>query len=416
MKGALEGTRIMDLSRAGAGPYGAMLLSDMGAEVIKIEEVPPDDPPAAEPEEVQPTEHVTRFWGWNRNKRGICLDIKKESGWAVFRDLVKIGDVVLDDFRPGVLGRLRIDYDTIKHHNPRIISCSISGFGQNGPWRDQPAFDVMIQALGGSMSITGEPGRMPIRAGIPIGGQAAGIFSAFGVVCALLARERTGVGQRVDVSMLDSVLSLQNARVPQVFGAGMKFGPQPGRSGGGQVPYGQYKTKDGSWIAMAAGAVQFWERLCKIVGREDLITDPRFSTLAMRREHEEEVSAIFEEALLAKTAKEWEQLFFEAGLPAGMVNTIEQAFLHPQAKARNMLVSVDHPLGRKMKFAGNPVKMSATSDEEFGPAPGIGEHTVEVLSSSLGYPQDKIRKLREERAIWYPEKGVSYARDVSRFA
>ena len=189
--------------------------------------------------------------------------------------------MVYDNFRPGVLKRLGIDYDTLKQCNLKIISCSVSGFGGNGPWRDQPAFDLVIQALSGAMSITGEePGRMPIRWGVAIGDLAAGLFSVIGILCALRARDYSGVGQRVDISMLDSLLSLHTYRIPQTFGTGMKFGPQPRRSGAGQVPYGPYKTKDGGWFVIAAGAEQFWASLCKITNREELLKDPKFENLA----------------------------------------------------------------------------------------------------------------------------------------
>jgi len=408
LEGALSGIRILDFTRAVAGAFGAMLLGDMGAEVNKVENVPKVDPPIMDAEEIQLTEEITHFWGLNRSKRGICLDLKKPSAKEILYDLVKKSDVVYDNFRPSVLEKLGIDYDTLKQYNPRIISCSMSGYGENGPLKEQPSYDVVAQALSGLMSITGEPGRMPCQCGLAIGDISSGLFSVFGMVSALFARERTGVGQRVETSILDVLLAFQSYRVPQVFGAGMKFGPHPRRSGAGQVPYGAFKTRDGSWIALTAGPAWFWEGLCKVISREDLITDSRFDTLEKRREREDEVSQIIEKGILAKTAKEWEQLFFEAGVPAGKVNTIEEAFMHPQAQARNMLISFDHPLGKKLQCAGNPLKFSATKVREYKPAPGIGEHTQEVLSNLLGYSSDKIAKLREEKVIWYPYRGVTY--------
>lgn len=408
MEGALSGIRVLDFTRAVAGAFGSLVLSDMGAEMNKIESVPRADLPTFDAEEIQPTENIAHFWGLNRGKKGICLDMKKPRAREVFYDLVKKSDVVFDNFRPDVPERLGIDYDTIKQYNPKIIACSLSGYGETGPLKDQPSYDVIAQALSGIMSITGEPGRMPIHCGLAIGDLSSGLFSAFGIACALFARERTGVGQKVEASILDTLLAFQSYRVPQIFGAGMKFGPQPRRSGAGQVPYGAFKTKDGSWITIAAGPAHFWEGLCKVIGREELITDSRFDTLEKRRQREDEVSQVIEAAILTKTAKEWERLLFEIGVPAGKVNTIEEAFRQPQAQAQNMLISFEHPLGRKMKCAANPLKMPATKVEEYQPAPGIGEHTQEVLANLLGYANDKIAKLREERAIWYPYRGVTY--------
>ncbi len=408
MEGALSGVRVLDFTRAVAGAFGAMLLGDMGAEVNKVENVPTVDPPVTYAEDVPLTEALTHFWGLNRNKRGICLDLKQPGANEILYDLVKKSDVVYDNFRPSVLKKLGIDYDTLKQYNPRIISCSISGYGENGPLKEQPSYDVIAQALTGVMSLTGEPGRMPCQCGLSLGDISSGLFSAFGVVSALLARERTGVGQRVETSILDVLLAFQCYRVSQVFGAGMKFGPHPRRSGAGQVPYGAFKTKDDSWIAVAAGSARFWGILCKVINREDLITDTRFDTLEKRQENEDELSEVLEQALQAKTAVEWEPLFLEAGVPAGKVNTIEEAFMHPQAQARNMLISFDHPLGKKMKSAGTALKFSATKIQEYKPAPGIGEHTQEILANLLDYSSDKIAKLREDRVIWYPSEGVNF--------
>ena len=408
MKGLLEGVRVLDFTRVVAGPFGSIALSDMGAEVIKIENVPGADLPGMDAGDIQVTPEIAHFWGLNRGKRSICLDMRKQAAREVFIDLVKKSDVVYDNFRPDVPKKLGIDYDSIRLHNPRIISCSLSGYGESGPWRDQPSYDLIGQALTGVMSVTGEPGRMPIRCGIALGDVGAGIFTVFGIVCALFARERTGVGQKIESSVFDVLLAFHSYHVPQSFGAGMKIGPQPRRSGAGQVPYAPFKTKDGTWISVAAGSARFWELLCKAIGREDLLTNPRFASLEQRQQHENEISQIIEEVLSTKTAKEWERIFFKAGVPAGKVNTLEEAFLHPQAQARNMLISFDHPLGNKMKCAGNPLKVPAVEGQEYKPAPGIGEHTQEILSDLLGYSGDKIAKLRQERIVWWSHEGVTY--------
>ena len=405
----LEGIRVLAFTQVVAGPFGTVVLSDMGAEVIKIENVPETDLPGMDnPEEIQVTPEIAHFWAYNRGTNGICLDLRKQGAMEVFIDLVKKSDVVYDNFRASVPKKLGIDYDTIKQYNPRIISCSASGYGEDGPWRNQPSYDVIAQALTGVMSVTGEPGRMPVRCGVSFGDLGAGLFSAFGIVCALLDRERTGVGQKVDTSIFDVLLAFQSYRVPQTFGLGMKFGPETRRSGAGQVPYGPFKTKDGSWICIAAGSARFWELLCKTIRKEKLITDPRFNSLSKRQQHENEVVQVIEEALLTKTAKEWEKIFFKVGVPAGKVNTIEEAFQHPQTQARDMLISFDHPLGKKMKYAGNPLKLSNTKDQKYKTAPGLGEHTQDILSELLGYPSDKVAKLKKEGVVWWPDRGISY--------
>ena len=258
------------------------------------------------------------------------------------------------------------------------------------------------------MHITGEaPGRLPVRTGIAFGDVGAGIFGAFGIVCALFAREQTGRGHRIESSILDCLLAYFSYRVPQTFGAGKRFGPEPRRSGAGQVPYGPFKAKEG-WIVIAGGMDHHWKKLCEVIGRGDLITDPRFDTVWQRREHENELTQVLEEVFQTKTAAEWEQLFFETEVPAAKVNTVEEAFLHPQAQARNMLISFDHPFGRKLKCAGRPLKVSGFKEQEYGPAPGIGEHTRQVLSEILHYPDGIIEELKEERAIWYPDEGMTY--------
>ncbi len=410
MAGALSGTRVLDFSRNVAGAFATLLLADMGAEVNKVEPVPDIDPEVSPLDEVQPTEAITYFWGLNRGKRGLCLDLKKASAREVAYDLARVSDAVYDNFRPGVLKRLGIDYDTLKKYNPRIISSSCTGYGETGPWAAYPSYDVIVQALTGVMSMTGEKeGRMPVPCGVAVGDLAGGLFAAFGIACALMARERTGMGQRVETSIFEAMLSFQSYRVPQVFGAGMKFGPHPRSSGAGQVPYGPFRTKDG-WICLAAGAQDFWVALCKALGKEGLINNPRFDTLEKRRENEEEISEIIDKATQVKTGAEWERIFTEANIPAGRVNDLEQAFLHPQAQARTMLISFEHPLGKKMKCAGNPVKMTTSNIEAYGPAPGIGEHTKEILSHLLGYPDDKIEKLRRERVVWYPYQGITYGK------
>lgn len=394
METALAGVRVLDLSRALAGPYGSMILGDLGAEIIKIETL------EARKEATGPYSYKGQdayFMSVNRSKKSITLDLSTDKGREVFYDLVRISDVVFDNFRPGVLERLKIDYDTLEELNPRIICCSISGFGSNGPYRERPAYDVVIQALSGAMSITGEPGRPPVRSGIAIGDQGAGMFAAHGILAALYAREHTGVGGKVETSLLEAMIALLAYEASYYFVSGLV----PGPVGSGHrtlALYQAFKTGDG-YIAIAA--INKFSALCKALSREDLTQDPRFSADQMA-EHKEELLPILQEVFLTKDTDDWLELLIEADVPCGPVNTLDKALSDPQVLARDMVVSIDHTLGGQIKQTGNPIKMSATPPEvrkKFSSPPTLGEHTNEVLSQLLEYSPEKINHLRQEKII-----------------
>jgi crotonobetainyl-CoA:carnitine CoA-transferase CaiB-like acyl-CoA transferase len=419
MRGFLEGYKILDFGQAIAGTFATMLLGDLGADVIKIERVLDPEPKTTSIEEVEITQWMCNHWAHNRNKRGIALDMKNPKAREVFYGLVTKCDVVFDNFRPHVLKDIGIDYDTLKKYNPRIISCSISGYGQSGPWKEAAAYDLISQAMSGFMSITGEPGRMPLRCGAPIGDLVPGLYSAFAMTAALLGREKTGEGQRIDMAMLDCMLSYQTYRAAAVFSMGKEFGPTPRRSGAAaQVPYGAFKCSDGRWVAITGGAVQFWGPICKAMNLDHLINDPRYDTNTKRQEREVELTKIFEDAFAMKPADEWVRRLFEVKVPAAKVHNIREAFEHPQSQHRKMLVSFDkHPLGKKIKLAANPLKVeNPASQVQYREAPALGEHTREVLSEMLGYSPEKLAELKKAGAIWWADKGVHYAADYSRFA
>ena len=419
MRGFLNGYRILDFGHAIAGPFATMLMGDLGAEVIKIESVPRPEPKTTSYEEVEITQWMCNHWAHNRNKKSICLDMKNPSGRAIFYELVKESDVVFDNFRPHVLKNIGIDYEAVRQHNPKIVSCSISGYGQYGPWQEAAAYDLISQAMGGTMSITGEPGRMPLRCGVAIGDFIPALYAVIAITSALLGREKTGEGQRIDLAMLDCQLAIQSYRAAAVFSMGREFGPTPRRSGAAaQVPYGAFKCQDEKWIAITGGAVQFWGPICKAMGLDHLINDPRYDTNTKRQQREVELTRIFEDAFLTKTADEWEKLLFAVKVPAAKVLSIREAFLHPQAQAREMLVSIaDHPVGKKIKMPANPIKaLSPESKVEYKLAPALGEHTQAVLSTLLGYSPGKMVQLRQEGAIWWADEGIHYAADYSRFA
>jgi crotonobetainyl-CoA:carnitine CoA-transferase CaiB-like acyl-CoA transferase len=379
-----------------SGPFASMMLADLGAEVIKIEDPDGGDKTRTMGPKLLEGQSAY-FLSINRNKKSLTLDLRKEKAQEIFYKLVKISDVVLDNFRPGVLERLDCSYEKLKPVNPEIISCSISSFGHTGPDKDLPGFDLILQARGGAMSITGEPGRPPVRMGIPTGDLAGAMSAAYAVLAALYSREKTGAGQKIDISLLDCQASLLTY-VAQYF---ILDGKIPGPIGSGHqtvVPYQAFKTKD-DYIVIAIFVEKFWEKLCTILGVEHLVNDPRFSANDRRRENKKELLPILEHIFLEKTSAEWLKLASEEGIPSALVNTVDKVISDPQLLARNMLVDVDHPAYGKVKILGNPVKMSGFTEETFTAAPTLGEHNQEILSGLLGYSQEEIDKLKKDKII-----------------
>ena len=331
-----------------------------------------------------------------------ALNLQTEKGREIFHELVKCSDVIYDNFRPVIVKSMGIDYDTLKHINPKIVCCSLSGFGETGPWKDSPAYDVVLQALGGEMSMTGMPGSPPCRSGIAIGDLVGGAFTALAVLSALQARNRTGIGQRADISMLDVQLSLLNYRVGQYSATGAIPGPVgSGHSGFGQIPYGAYECKDNTYIVVAAGTPRHWSRFIRALGLPELENDPRFDTNVKRQENVETITGLIEGMLLTKTAREWERIFFDTEVPVGVVNNVAQAISQPQALHRNMAVSIKQADGEEWKFAGNPIKIQG-NPETFEAAPELGANTSEILSDMLGYSKGHLDELIKMDAIWEP--------------
>jgi len=373
---ALEGITIIDLSRLLSGPLCTMMLGDMGADVIKIEPVSGEDsrfygPPFIENESCA-------YLCANRNKRDIALDITTEKGKELFFRLVSKADVVVENFRPDIRERLKINYSRIIKYNPKVIYCSISGFGEKGPYREKPGVDIIFQGMGGIMTITGEPNSPPTKVGTPVADATAGMLAAFGILTALFHRERTGIGQKVEISLLGSLLFLQSPLVSIYFGT--RKNPPRYFSGGGPaaVPSQYFKTKD-SYVTLSAYSKKFWIGLCKVLGMKELIDDPRFRTNPDRVKNREKLIPIIQKRFLKKRTKEWIALLEKEEVPCGRILNYEEVFSNPQVMMNEMIETIDHPKCGKITLAGIPVKLEKTPGAVKKPPPILGQHTEEIL-------------------------------------
>ena len=396
---ALEGITVLDLTHMLSGPYGTMLLADLGARTIKVE--PPGRGEGTR--ELLATDPAfsrdgmgAYFLTLNRCKESVALDLKSASGREVFYDLVLKADVVFDNFGAGVPARLGIDHATLSRINPRIITCSVTGFGETGPDTQRPAFDQVVQAMGGGMSITGQPDQPPIRSGIPIGDLGGGIFGAMGVLAALQARERSGRGQHVDVSMLDAQISLLNYMATMY----LMSGEVPRRIGNAHfvhVPYNTFHTSDG-YIIIACIGDAFFERFRNVVKRPELMK-PEYLKQPARYADREFIDRIVNEELSKNTSEHWLGVLREARIPCGPVNDFAQALADPQVLARNMVIEVPLHTGETIRMPGNPMKFSESIDPLPTQPPRLGEHTTNVLRELLGYDQEKVDSLLASKAI-----------------
>jgi crotonobetainyl-CoA:carnitine CoA-transferase CaiB-like acyl-CoA transferase len=392
-----EGVRVLDLSRMLAGPYGSMLLADMGAEVIKIEEPDGGDPMRVMGPPFLPEGESAYFLSINRNKKSVALDLTTPAGRDVFLDLAAHADVVWENFRPGVMERLGLAYATLAGVNPGLILCSISAYGQDGPYRDWPAFDLALQAMGGAMSLTGEEGGRPVRMWLPMGDLAGGMFGAFAVAGALFRRARTGQGAHLDLSLLDCQVSLLTY-VAQYFWAD---GRVPGRMGSGHasvVPYQALATRDGHLI-IAIFAEKFWGGFCRAVEHPEWEGDPRFVTNRARLAHRETLMALVETVFRDRATEDWLARLHAAGVPAAPILGVDRVLSDPQVRHRRMVVDVDHPRHGPLPTLGTPVKVDGAMDLPVTAAPLLGEHTDALLSGLLKYPAERLAALRRDGVI-----------------
>lgn len=391
MKLPLEGLKVLDLSHALAGPFCSTMLADYGADVIKIE--PPGKGDIARAWGTPlPGGETDYFIGLHRNKKGIVLDLKNPEGKETFLRMVERCDVVLENFRPGTLDKLGIDYETARKRNPGIIYCSISGFGQDGPYRDRPALDLIVQAESGMISATGEAGGSGVRAGVSIADLTAGMNAAFGIMVALRAKDATGVGQSIDISMMEGQLSLLGVMIGNYFTTGEIPVPM-GTAYKALLPYQTFHTKTRD-LALAVGSDKLWRDFCPVIGCPEMTDDPRFRTNSDRNKNRAALVEKLQAVFMTRSFEEWETLLVKAGIPIGAINNISQVIDHPQVAARGAIVSMDHPRAGAVRVVGVPIRLSETPGAVRSPSPSLGEHTEIVLSGVLGMTQQEIDALR----------------------
>ena len=395
MTGPLKGIRVLDLTRILAGPYATMILGDLGAEVIKIEQPGVGD----EARDFGPfkNDFSLYFMSVNRGKKSLTLNLKAPRGKALFLELVKQSDILVENFRPGTMKKLGLDYESLKAHHPSLLYAACSGFGQTGPYATRGAYDMIIQGMGGIISITGEPDRPPVRVGTSIGDITSALFTTIGVLSALRHRDQTGEGQLIDVGMLDcQVAILENAMV-RYFSTGEI--PQPlGRRHPAITPFEVFESADG-YVVLAIGNNELWRKFCEHVNRPELIDDERFHTNALRTENHEELFPILADLMHQCTTDEWVEALEAIGVPCGPVNTVDKVANDPQVLAREMIAEVEHDTTGVVQIPGIPIKLSETPGQIDAPAPNLGEHTEEVLTGLLGMGAEEVNRLKQEGVV-----------------
>jgi formyl-CoA transferase/CoA:oxalate CoA-transferase len=396
--GALAGIRVLDLSHQAAGPWCTSLLGDLGADVIKVEKPGRGDGIryADRSGRLPPEIGGLNFQGLNRNKRGLTIDIGQEAGCELVRQLVKQCDVLVENFRPGVMERHGLGWETLRKLNPRLVYCSITAFGPTGPLAQKPGMDLILQATGGLMGHTGEPDGPPIKSAPPVADISTGIYAALGITAALRARERSGEGQKVEIAMLDAVLSLYSDVAANVLTGGERYG----KFGSGHpdlVPYQAFPAKDG-WFIVACLTNAFFKRLCAALEREDLLADPRFATNDARVKHRADIVPVLSEVFRTRTVEEWIALLEANDIPTCRVNRLEDILAHPQIAANGLVQSREDARRGKITTLGPPVKMSGTPTRLERLAPGLGEHTDEILRE-LGVDDAEVAELRAAKVI-----------------
>jgi crotonobetainyl-CoA:carnitine CoA-transferase CaiB-like acyl-CoA transferase len=399
---ALEDIKVLDLSRTLAGPFCTMLLGDMGADIIKVEQPGKGD----ETRKFTPPtwDGVSSYYlASNRNKRSIAIDLKSEEGREIIYNLAKESDIFVENFRTGALDKLGLGYEQMKEINPRLIYCSISGFGRTGPEKNRAGYDLLLQGYGGLMSITGDPDGAPVKVGTSIVDLTAGMFAVYGILTAIIAREKTGKGQFIDVSLLDGQVTLLNYLATSYFATGKPAG-RMGSAHPSIVPYQAFPARDMN-IILAVPNNGLWEKCCLAMGWEDLLEDPRFITNDDRVAHRTTLVDIISKRLAKLDSREIFERLDAVGVPCGPIHTIDQVLNHPHVRAREMILEVEHPIVKNLKMAGFPIKLSETPASVRRHPPLLGEHTDEILSE-LGLSPEQIEGLKKKQIIGSSQKEV----------
>ncbi|SAL16594.1 L-carnitine dehydratase/bile acid-inducible protein F [Caballeronia turbans] len=394
-EGPLAGLRVIELAHIMSGPICGMMLADMGADVIKVEKIPNgDDCRRFAP--MLPSGESASFLIVNRNKRGVALNLKTDGGKDVLRKMLASADVVTENYRRGTMEKLGMGYETLRAMNPGLIYCAISGYGRSGPMADKGGFDLIAQGMSGLMSMTGEPGQAPIKAGSPVTDINAGILAALGISAAYARKQTTGLGQMVDTSLFEAGLQQMYWAFANYFADGTVL-PKAGSANPTSAPYQAFRTRDG-WINIGAANQRNYERLVGVLNIPGLAEDERFQTNAGRLRHRELLVEILSTRLAERTTDEWLVTFDEIGLPSGAVLGVPEASSHEQAIARGMIVETEHPLAGPMRGIGLPIHFSEGSTKASRPAPLLGQHTTEVLNE-YGFDDARIQALKDEGAI-----------------
>lgn len=389
-KGTLSHIKVLDITTFLSGPYATQVLGDLGAEVIKIEQTSGDDTRKLPPNFI--AGDSAYFHAINRNKKSVSVNLRDAAGQDLVRRLALKCDVLIENLRPGGLDRYGLGYDALAKDNPRLVYASISGFGQDGPYRDQPAYDMVVQALSGGMSLTGEPDGRPVRSGIPIGDLAAGLYAVIGITSALEARHHTGRGQYIDVSMLDCQVAMLCYQASYFLASAKVPGPQ-GRGHESIPTYRSFTAGDGLDFVICANTDRMWRSLCEVIGRNDLRDDTRLATREGRYANRFDIWEALEAAFKARKADEWVEALRRAEVPVGVVNTLDRSLSDPQVLHRGMVLELAGPAGETLRVAGNPLRMSGAGETQHRFPPKLGQDTRDVLSSELGLSADDIAAL-----------------------
>lgn len=395
----LAGLRVLDLTQFLSGPYCTQMLGDLGAEVIKVE-----SPQGDLAREIPPNfvaDDSVYYLSINRNKESVVVDLKVPAGREIVRRLASRCDVVVENFRPGVLDRLGIKAGELRAERPELIWCSISGFGQNGPYRDKPAYDMIVQAMSGGMSLTGEAGRPAVRAGIPIGDLAAGMYATSAILAALYRRQSTGRGDVIDISMLDCQAAMLCYQAAYYLHSG-RIPARQGTSHDSIPTYRSFTTADGTEVVITANTERMWQGLCRALDLPHLAEDEKFRTNKDRYAHREALLPILENAFLKRTSQEWVPILEREDIPVGVVNTLDRLIADPQIQYRQMVVDVAAPDGRRAQVMGNPMVFAESGAQAASYPPALGENTVSVLQAVLGMQPDEINELAKSGAIGVP--------------